>query len=97
MSTLHHEIIVELEEKRMELQQLMTRQTQLNQFISILHIRREELEQLTSSAREAQGARAVRPTTDSLDQEIAQHQRELNDVRSRIDILESAIRLLSQS
>ncbi|KAM5442586.1 hypothetical protein MferCBS31731_002465 [Microsporum ferrugineum] len=97
MSNLRHEVIIELEEKKMELQQLMTRQTQLVQFIAMLEMRREELEQLTSSAREAQDARSIQPTANSLDQEIAQHEQELGDIKSRIKILAFAIDLLSQS
>ncbi|EEQ35163.1 conserved hypothetical protein [Microsporum canis CBS 113480] len=48
MSNLRQDIIAELEQRRMELQELMTRQAQLYQFITDLRMRMEELEQLTT-------------------------------------------------
>ncbi|KAM5431714.1 hypothetical protein McanMca71_004948 [Microsporum canis] len=96
MSNLRQDIIAELEQRRMELQELMTRQAQLYQFITDLRMRMEELEQLTTSARQARNLRG-RGNTLSLAEEIAQYEQELNGINIRIRILESAIELLSQS
>ncbi|KKZ64018.1 hypothetical protein EMCG_01679 [[Emmonsia] crescens] len=94
--TLSRDIVAELEAKQIELEQLEKRQDQLNSFIDDIQTRREDLEQLSTSARKARNSRSG-GTTLSIDQEIAQYQQELANTRQRINAIESSIQLLSQS
>ncbi|EEQ86881.1 hypothetical protein RJZ56_007828 [Blastomyces dermatitidis] len=93
--TLSQDIVAELEAKKKELEQLQSHLTQLDTFINDLHLHRQELEQLSTSARNARGGRTG-VTTLTIDQEMAKHQQDLINTSDKIAAIESSIRLLSQ-
>ncbi|EGC41813.1 conserved hypothetical protein [Histoplasma capsulatum var. duboisii H88] len=94
--TLNQDIVAELEAKKTELERLQKQQEQLGSFIVDLQSRREELENLSTSARQARENR-LKGTTASIDQEIVQYQQELQSTAQRIAIIEAPIELLSPS
>ncbi|EDN10903.1 hypothetical protein I7I51_01015 [Histoplasma capsulatum] len=94
--TLNPDIVAELETKKTELERFQKQQEQLGSFIFDLQSRREELENLSTSARQAR-ERRLRGTTASIDQEIVQYQQELESTVQRIAIIRASIQLLSPS
>ncbi|KKZ68113.1 hypothetical protein EMCG_06223 [[Emmonsia] crescens] len=88
-------IIANLEAKKRELEELQVRQTDLMNFINSLRHRRQELEQLTTSARKALDIRSDEQGGLTLDQEIGQYEEELVNIGSRISAIHSSIELLS--
>ncbi|KAM5436603.1 hypothetical protein McanMca71_001721 [Microsporum canis] len=92
--SLSEEINIELQAKNAELMQLRDQATKLQMFINTLRHRAAELALLSSSAQKSRDNRN-RGQVMSVEEEIEQHETDLQEVQNRIEGLQQAIDLLS--
>ncbi|EEQ91568.1 uncharacterized protein BDCG_06688 [Blastomyces dermatitidis ER-3] len=93
--SLSDDINDELKSKLAEQQQLRQKALELEEFVKSLQGRVPELKLLSSSAQKSRGLRDLEETL-TPEQEMREHEAELDAIRGRIIVLQQAITLLSQ-
>ncbi|KAK2814028.1 hypothetical protein FQN50_000432 [Emmonsiellopsis sp. PD_5] len=95
--TLSQEIQAELQAKRQRLAQLQQDEVQALAYMNDLHAQAHAMQQLNTSGRKAQEARMMQNSGRTVEQQIQDQGRKVEEIKAELTAVKSTIELLSGS